>query len=87
MQDEISTAVKQLTDAIENKPRLEVSFKFNVDSLNEIQDFIQAETNASMLCDILDWRRQLYKGWDNKENWTSEEIINKIDDLLELFRR
>ncbi len=75
-----------MQDEIESKPRLEINFKFNVDSLSEIQDFIQAENNASILCDVLYWRKSLYKGWDGKESWTSEEIIDKIDELLTLFR-
>ena len=63
-----------------------IEFKVTGDIPADIQPYFDALQNYCILLEVQKWRRSLYKGCEMKENWTSDEIISKLDELLEKFR-
>ncbi|WP_304393104.1 hypothetical protein [uncultured Clostridium sp.] len=58
--------------------------KFEFDAIEEQNDIALCTNRyklASMLSNISDYRRTLYK-WEEREQIPTEEIVNKLDDLL-----
>jgi len=59
---------------------------FEFDEFEDRQDvnmIVNRYKLVSTINNLSNWRRVLDKGWDGKENWTSDEIIKKIDEILE----
>lgn len=58
--------------------------KFEFDTIEEQNDIALCTNRyklALMLSNISDYRRTLYK-WEEREQIPTEEIVNKLDDLL-----
>lgn len=58
--------------------------KFEFDAIEEQNDIALCTNRyklALMLSNISDYRRTLYK-WEEREQIPTEEIVNKLDDLL-----
>jgi len=63
---------------------MKVTYEFDPDEDRDALHMVEIRNDMfGALCDLRVLRRSIYKGWDNWEDLTSEQITDKLIDKLD----